>query len=70
MSFELFVDLLYVGIIDIIGESAAEHPDGFGLLKFVIVFVIGWKMWQDLTVAISWFGQYLPSTRRLILMSD
>lgn len=59
MSFELFVDLLYVGIIDIVGESAAERPDGFGLLKFAITFVIGWKMWTDLTVAISWFGKHI-----------
>jgi low temperature requirement protein LtrA len=54
-SFELFVDLLYVGIIDIIGEHTAEHPDGFGLLKFLITFSIGWKMWADLTLVISWF---------------
>lgn len=58
MSFELFVDLLYVGIIDIVGKNAADHPDGFGLLKFIITFTIGWKMWTDLTVAISWFGRY------------
>ena len=54
-SFELFVDLLYVGIIDIIGEAAAEHPDGYGLLKFAITFILGWKMWTDITVIISWF---------------
>lgn len=65
MSFELFVDLLYVGIIDIVGESAAEHPDGFGLLKFVITFVIGWKMWNDLTIAISWFGMLSLAMRIL-----
>lgn len=60
-SFELFVDLLYVGIIDVIGEMAAEHPDGFGLLKFIITFTIGWKMWSDLTLVISWFGEYFLS---------
>lgn len=60
-SFELFVDLLYVGIIDIIGENTAEHPDGFGLLKFMITFTIGWKMWTDLTLVISWFGMYCLS---------
>lgn len=56
-SFELFVDLLYVGIIDIIGENTAENPNGFGLLKFMITFTIGWKMWSDLTLVISWFGR-------------
>jgi hypothetical protein len=34
-SFELFVDLLYVGIIAINGDAAAEHPTGYSLLKFV-----------------------------------
>lgn len=40
-SFELFVDLVYVGVIDIIGETAVEHPNGLSLLHFVIVFSIG-----------------------------
>ncbi|KAL8953727.1 MAG: hypothetical protein Q9222_000409 [Ikaeria aurantiellina] len=53
-SFELFVDLLYVGIIAIIGDSAAEEPTAFGLLKFVIVFSIGWKIWADVQIIISW----------------
>ncbi|MCJ1470309.1 hypothetical protein MMC07_008954 [Pseudocyphellaria aurata] len=54
-SFELFVDLLYVGIIAIVGDNAAEHPTGKGLLEFAITFAIGWKMWTDLTLVISWF---------------
>ncbi|KAL9598550.1 MAG: hypothetical protein Q9179_003862 [Wetmoreana sp. 5 TL-2023] len=53
-SFELFVDLLYVGIIAIIGDNAAEDPTGFGLLKFTIVFSIGWKIWSDVQMITSW----------------
>jgi hypothetical protein len=34
-SFELFVDLLYVGIIAINGDAAAEDPTVFALLKFI-----------------------------------
>jgi hypothetical protein len=34
-SFELFVDLLYVGIIAINGDAAAEEPTGYQLLKFI-----------------------------------
>lgn len=37
-SFELFVDLLYVGIIAINGDHASEHPTGLSLLRFVITF--------------------------------
>ncbi|KAL8766609.1 MAG: hypothetical protein Q9209_006674 [Squamulea sp. 1 TL-2023] len=55
-SFELFVDLLYVGIIAIIGDFAAEHPTGSGLLQFTIVFSIGWKIWSDLQIITSWLA--------------
>ena len=54
-SFELFLDLVYVGVIDIIGERAVEHPDGLSFLHFVIVFSIGWKIWSDMTNVINWF---------------
>ncbi|ETI24103.1 hypothetical protein G647_03472 [Cladophialophora carrionii CBS 160.54] len=54
-SFELFVDLVYVGVIDIVGEKAAEHPDGLSLLQFVIIFCIAWKIWADLTMWINYF---------------
>ncbi|RVX72944.1 hypothetical protein B0A52_03297 [Exophiala mesophila] len=54
-SFELFVDLVYVGVIDIIGETAVEHPGGLALLQFIIVFSIAWKIWSDLTMVINHF---------------
>ena len=53
-SYELFVDLFYVGIIAISGDSAAEHATGKSLLHFVITFVLGWKFWSDISVLISW----------------
>lgn len=59
-SFELFVDLLYVGIIAVIGDTAAESATGFGLIRFAVTFVLGWKMWSDLTLIISWFGLNPP----------
>ncbi len=54
-SFELFVDLLYVGIIAVVGDAAAEDPTGFGLMRFSVTFILGWKMWSDLTLIVSWF---------------
>ena len=57
-SFELFVDLIYVGIIAVIGDRAAEDATGYGLLRFAVTFILGWKMWNDLTLIISWFGIY------------
>ena len=56
-SFELFIDLLYVGIIAVIGDKAAEDPTGVGFLRFAVTFILGWKMWSDLTIIISWFGE-------------
>ncbi|CCD46354.1 hypothetical protein BofuT4P330000033001 [Botrytis cinerea T4] len=54
-SFELFVDLLYVGILAINGDHASENPTGYELLRFVITFIMSWKIWSDLTLVVSWF---------------
>jgi hypothetical protein len=54
-SFELFVDLLYVGILAINGDHAAEDATGEELLRFSITFIMSWKIWGDLTLIISWF---------------
>ena len=54
-SFELFVDLLYVGILAINGDHAAETPTGNELLRFAITFIMSWKIWADLALLISWF---------------
>ncbi|KAI9647287.1 hypothetical protein NHQ30_003670 [Ciborinia camelliae] len=54
-SFELFVDLLYVGILAINGDRAAEDPTGHELRRFAISFIMSWKIWSDLALIISWF---------------
>ena len=54
-SFELFVDLLYVGVIGVIGDKAVEAPTGKSVLEFVIIFIISWKIWLELTMIINWF---------------
>lgn len=53
LFFELFVDLLYVGIISIGGDSAAEEPTGEAFLHFCIKFIMSWKLWSDVTAIIS-----------------
>ncbi|KAL6705389.1 hypothetical protein ACN47E_007038 [Coniothyrium glycines] len=53
-SYELFVDLFYVGILAITGDSAAEHPTGQSLLRFAITFIMGWKFWGDIGLLVSW----------------
>lgn len=54
-SFELFVDLLYVGIIAIIGDAASEEATGTTLLHFIITFTLSWNIWTDMVLIISWF---------------
>ncbi|KAH0559063.1 hypothetical protein GP486_004349 [Trichoglossum hirsutum] len=54
-SFELFLDLLYVGIIAVIGDRASEDPTGLGLLRFCVTFIPGWKLWTDISLITSWF---------------
>lgn len=54
-SFELFVDLLYVGIIAINGDATSEEPTGKSLLQFIITFTLSWKIWNDMTLVVSWF---------------
>lgn len=69
MSFELFVDLLYVGIIAINGDAASEDPTGQSLLRFVITLTLSWKIWNDLSLLISWFSTDDMYLRLSILFS-
>lgn len=54
-SFELFVDLVYVGVIAALGDTAAEHPDGLSLLHYAITFFMALKIWTDMTNWVDWF---------------
>lgn len=54
-SFELFVDLLYVGIIAVNGDATSEEPTAKALLQFIITFTLSWKIWNDMTLVVSWF---------------
>jgi low temperature requirement protein LtrA len=54
-SFELFVDLLYVGLIAINGDKAAEGADGSAFLLFCVTFIPSWKLWSEITQLVSWF---------------
>ncbi len=54
-SFELFIDLLYVGILAVSGDHAAEEPSATELLHFSITFIMSWKIWSDVVLIISWF---------------
>ncbi|KAK0102068.1 hypothetical protein ONS96_006032 [Cadophora gregata f. sp. sojae] len=54
-SFELFIDLLYVGVIEAIGHTASEHATSSALLHYLITYTMSAKMWVDITNMTNWF---------------
>lgn len=67
-SFELFVDLLYVGIIAIIGDLASEDATGETLLHFIITFTLSWNIWNDMVLIISWFETDVSPLHRFMTL--
>ncbi|KAG0649315.1 hypothetical protein D0Z07_4599 [Hyphodiscus hymeniophilus] len=54
-SFELFVDLLYVGVIAAIGDSASERATIASLLHYILTYTMSARMWADITNMNNWF---------------
>ena len=44
-----------VGIVEINGEHAAEDATGAELMRFIITFIMGWRIWSDVSQIIAWF---------------
>ncbi len=53
-TFEIFADLIYVGVIGIVGDKAAEDPTGKSFLLYAINFTMAFKIWNDLTLVTNW----------------
>lgn len=47
-QFELFIDLLYVGIVANLAATATEEHSGLSLLRYVLTFLPAWQVWSDL----------------------
>ncbi|KAI5969272.1 hypothetical protein CANMA_001719 [Candida margitis] len=45
---ELFLDLLYVGLIANLAGEASEEASGLALLKYVLFFLPMWVVWADI----------------------
>ncbi|RSH88423.1 uncharacterized protein EHS24_000968 [Apiotrichum porosum] len=45
--FELFFDLLFVGIIHQLAESAIEEPGGIAVARFILTFYPSWSIWEE-----------------------
>lgn len=45
----------------------SEEPNGEELLRFSVTFIMSWKIWTDITMALSWFETDDVVTRLEIL---
>ncbi|GMK53530.1 hypothetical protein CspeluHIS016_0101160 [Cutaneotrichosporon spelunceum] len=44
---ELFLDLLYVGVVHQLAEAAVEAPTAAGIARFVLTFWPSWSVWEE-----------------------
>ncbi|GAA5908283.1 hypothetical protein JCM6882_006791 [Rhodosporidiobolus microsporus] len=67
--FELFFDLVFVGIIHQLAERAAEESSsGWAVMKFIICFRLAWGVWQDVRHFINVSGTDDVPQRLYILL--
>lgn len=65
--FELFFDLLFVGIVHQIAEAAAEQPTGIGFAKYVLTFAPAFSIWGDVRDTANQFANDDSTQRAYIL---
>ncbi|KAH3678425.1 hypothetical protein WICMUC_001442 [Wickerhamomyces mucosus] len=52
---ELFLDLIYVGIVANLASSAVEEHTGLSFLKFFLLFIPAWTVWCDLKEFMNYY---------------
>jgi hypothetical protein len=67
-SFELFVDLLYVGVIAAISDTASGDATSEALLHYIITYIMSCRMWADVTNMTNSFEMGDIVQRLLILI--
>ena len=65
--FELFFDLLFVGIVHQISEGAAAEPTGIGFVKYVLTFTPAFSIWSDVRDMANQFANDDVTQRAYIL---
>lgn len=68
-QFELFFDLVMVGIIHKLADGAAEAATGLNVAKFVLVFFPAWSIWTDVRGYINVSGTDDVCQRLYILLN-
>ncbi|CAN3376982.1 hypothetical protein DIURU_001987 [Diutina rugosa] len=54
-TLELFVDLLYVGLITNLAGEAAKESTGLSLLKYFLYFMPIWQVWCDIKDGVNYY---------------
>ena len=54
--FELFFDLMFVGIAHLVAENATSEATGFNVLKFVLEYFPTWSVWMDVRTFLNVSG--------------
>ena len=54
--FELFFDLMFVGIAHLVAEGSTEDPSGVNILKFVLQYFPTWSVWMDVRTFLNISG--------------
>ncbi|KAJ7031647.1 hypothetical protein C8F04DRAFT_1262754 [Mycena alexandri] len=65
--FELFFDLLFVGLVHQISEAAAEQATGIGFAKYVLTFAPAFSIWGDIRDTANQFSNDDVTQRVYIL---
>ncbi|KAJ3053909.1 hypothetical protein HK097_003099 [Rhizophlyctis rosea] len=47
---ELFFDLLFVGLVAIVGHHYVEHPSSAALGQYILLFLMSFRTWMDMLV--------------------
>ncbi|GAA5873874.1 hypothetical protein JCM8547_008627 [Rhodosporidiobolus lusitaniae] len=66
--FELFFDLVFVGVLHLFAERAAEESSSWAIFKFLVFFYLSWSIWQDVRQFINVSGTDDLAQRLFVLL--
>ncbi|GAA6022546.1 hypothetical protein JCM10207_006582 [Rhodosporidiobolus poonsookiae] len=66
--FELFFDLVFVGIIHQLADRAAEESSAWAVYKFLVAFWLAWSVWQDVRLFLNTSGSDDIPQRAYVLL--
>ncbi|GMM33630.1 hypothetical protein DASC09_009550 [Saccharomycopsis crataegensis] len=52
---ELFLDLMYVGIVANLASDATEHASAASFLKYMLLFIPSWTVWSDIKDFVNYY---------------